>query len=122
MLAEALPCIVGESRQRGLVYGNDSDAEPCGLGRQCCLKLSLRREQRSRVLFLVRPAGLEQPPCLEAGRLRIVYRNERRAQDKTACGIHQRDAVEIAILLCADGRIVELKYNPRLIDFELTWF
>src|SRR5579875_488271 len=122
MLTEALSCIVGESRQLGLVHGNDSDAVPRSFGRDDSLKLPLGYEQRNGVLFLVRPAGFEQPPCLEVGRLRIARRNECRAQDKTACRIHERDAVEIAVLLRANGRIVELEYNPRLVDLELTWF
>lgn len=122
VLTETLPCFAGESRQLGLLHGNDSDAVPRSLSRNGCLKLSLGREQRSWVLLLVRPACLEQSPCLEVGRLHVARRNERHAQDKAACCIHERDAVEIAVLLRADGRIVELEYNPRLIDFKLTWF
>ena len=122
VLTEALPCIVGEGRQLGLVHENDGDAVPRGLGRQRCLKLPLGCEQRNRVLLRVRPACLEQPPCLESGRLRVARRHERRAQDETACRIHERDAVEIAVLLRADGRIVELEDNPRLVGFELTGF
>src|SRR5579883_2425263 len=76
-------------------------------------------EQGARQLLLMALRVLQQRSELGARRFEGSYRNELRAENETARRLHQRDAVEVSIMLGSHRRAVEAKCDPGFVDLKL---